>query len=131
METAKMSELPQFEYDDDALVPVISKDLLRLHHAKQHAAYVNGANTILKMMNKSRDEMADFNTKGTFKDLSFHIDGYLLHSLFWENLAPSKKDGGGKPSGQLSDQTLDPHHSVSRSIPGARLESTGDQTLRR
>ena len=102
METAKMYELPKLEYDYDALAPVISEDLLRLHHDKHHAAYVNGANTILQMMNKSRDDNTDFDTKATFKELSFHIGGHLLHSLFWENLAPSSKDGGGKPSGQIA-----------------------------
>ena len=102
METAKMYELPKLEYDYDALAPVISEDLLRLHHDKHHAAYVNGANTILQMMNKSRDDNTDFDTKATFKELSFHIGGHLLHSLFWGNLAPPNKDGGGKPSGQIA-----------------------------
>ncbi len=102
METAKMYELPKLEYDYDALAPVISEDLLRLHHDKHHAAYVNGANTILQMMNKSRDDNTDFDTKATFKELSFHIGGHLLHSLFWENLAPPSRDGGGKPSGKIA-----------------------------
>jgi Fe-Mn family superoxide dismutase len=30
-----------------------SEDLLRLHHDKHHAAYVNGANAILEKMDKS------------------------------------------------------------------------------
>lgn len=47
MDTAKMYDLPKLGYDYHALAPVISEDLLRLHHAKHHAAYVNGANTIL------------------------------------------------------------------------------------
>lgn len=85
METATMYELPKLEYDYDALAPVISEDLVRLHHDKHHAAYVNGANTILQMMNKSREDKADFDTKATFKELSFHIGGNLLHSLFWEH----------------------------------------------
>jgi Fe-Mn family superoxide dismutase len=34
------------------------------------------------------------------KELSFHIGGHLLHSLFWTNIAPSGK-GGGKPTGTL------------------------------
>ena len=35
------------------------------------------------------------------KELSFNIGGHLLHSLFWSNLAPPNKGGGGKPSGTL------------------------------
>jgi len=39
--------------------------------------------------------------KATLKELSFHIGGHILHSLFWANLAPAGKGGGGKPSGVL------------------------------
>ena len=101
METAKMYKLPKLEYDYNALEPVISEDLLRLHHDKHHASYVNGANTIIEKMNKARADKADFDTKATFKELSFHIGGHLLHSLFWENLAPPGKGGGGNPSGKI------------------------------
>jgi hypothetical protein len=34
MEPAKMYELPKLGYDYNALAPVISEDLLRLHHEK-------------------------------------------------------------------------------------------------
>jgi Fe-Mn family superoxide dismutase len=102
MDTAKMYDLPKLEYDYDALAPVISEDLLRLHHDKHHAAYVKGANTILQKMDKARADKADFDTKATFKELSFHIGGHLLHSLFWENLAPPGKGGGEKPSGKIA-----------------------------
>lgn len=102
MDTAKMYDLPKLGYDYDALAPVISEDLLRLHLDKHHAAYVKGANTILEKMDKARAENSDFDTKATFKELSFHIGGHLLHSLFWENLAPPGKGGGDKPSGKIA-----------------------------
>ena len=101
METAKMYELPTLGYDYNALEPVISAELLQLHHDKHHASYVKGANTILEKMNKARADKADFDTKATFKELSFHIGGHLLHSLFWENLCPPGKGGGDKPSGTI------------------------------
>ena len=102
MEPAKMYELPKLEYDYKALAPVISEDLLRLHHEKHHAAYVKGANTILQKMDQARADKTDFDTKATFKELSFHIGGHLLHSLFWKNLAPPDKGGGEKPSGKIA-----------------------------
>lgn len=102
MDTTRMYELPRLEYNYDALAPVISADLLRLHHDKHHAAYVKGANTILEKMDKARVDKTDFDTRATFKELSFHIGGHLLHSLFWENLAPSGKGGGGQPSGTIA-----------------------------
>ena len=40
--------------------------------------------------------------KSTLKDLSFNIGGYLLHSLFWNNLSPVN-DREEEPSGELLD----------------------------
>lgn len=102
METQKLYVLPKLEYDYDALTPYISEELLRLHHDKHHAAYVNGANAILQNMDAAKISNADFDTKATYKELSFHIGGHLLHSLFWGNLAPTGKGGGGKPSGIIA-----------------------------
>jgi Fe-Mn family superoxide dismutase len=61
---------------------------------------VTGANAIFERLDKGRKEGSDFDVKATLKELSFHIGGHLLHSLFWANLATPGK-GGGKPSGNL------------------------------
>jgi superoxide dismutase, Fe-Mn family len=100
MEKAKYYALPQLPYGYDQLQPHISKEQLTLHHQKHHQAYVNAANAIFERLDKARKEGTDFDVKATLKELSFHIGGHLLHSLFWANLAPSGK-GGGKPSGNL------------------------------
>jgi Fe-Mn family superoxide dismutase len=100
MEKPRFYALPQLPYGYDQLQPYISKEQLTLHHQKHHQAYVNGANAILERLDKARKEGADLDVKATLKELSFHIGGHLLHSLFWANLAPSGKDGG-KPTGTL------------------------------
>jgi len=107
METQKLYVLPKLAYDYNALMPYISEELLRLHHDKHHAAYVTGANAILEKMDGAKAENSNFDAKATFKELSFHVGGHVLHSLFWGNLAPAGKEGGGKPSGiieKLIDQ---------------------------
>jgi Fe-Mn family superoxide dismutase len=98
----KFYVLPELPYKYDALKPYISEDQLRIHHDKHHAAYVNGANTILESLGKSRKDNTDLDFKSTLKSLSFNIGGHVLHSLFWPNLAPVGK-GGGKPDGTISD----------------------------
>ena len=100
MEKARFYALPQLLYGYDQLQPYISQEQLTLHHQKHHQAYVNSANAILERLDKARKEDADFDVKATLKELSFHIGGHLLHSLFWTNLAPSGK-GGGKPTGTV------------------------------
>ena len=100
MEKAKFYALPQLPYRYDELKPYISEEQLTLHHQKHHQAYVNSANAILERLDKARKEGTDFDVKATLKELSFHIGGHLLHSLFWPNMAPSGK-GGGKPTATL------------------------------
>jgi len=103
METQKLYVLPDLEFEYNALEPYISEELLRLHHDKHHAAYVKAANDILERMDKARGDNADFDTKATFKELSFHVGGHVLHSIFWKNLAPAGKGGGGDPTGIIAD----------------------------
>lgn len=110
----KLYVLPELPYGYNALMPHISEELLRLHHDKHHAAYVNGANAVMQKMDKARGDNVDFDTKATFKELSFHIGGHLLHSLFWENLAPAGQGGGGNPSGKLEQLIVGEYGSVER-----------------
>jgi Fe-Mn family superoxide dismutase len=102
METGKLYVLPKLPYDYGDLQPYMSREQLTIHHDKHHQAYVNGANAILQKLDKARKEGADVDVKSSLKELSFNIGGNLLHSLFWNNLAPPKK-AGGKPSGALAE----------------------------
>jgi Fe-Mn family superoxide dismutase len=98
----KFYSLPKLPYDYKALAPQMSEDQLTLHHTKHHQAYVNGANALFEKFDKARKEKTDFDIKATAKELSFHLGGYRLHNLFWQNLAPSGKGGGGVPTGDLA-----------------------------
>ncbi len=102
MEPGTLYTLPKLPYEYKALAPYISEEQLTLHHTKHHQAYVTGANAILEKLDKARKENTDLDMKATLKELSFHIGGYRLHSLFWENLAPAGKGGGGLPKGDLA-----------------------------
>ena len=103
MDADKGYTLPHLPYGYKALAPYISEDQLTLHHQKHHQAYVTGANAILEKLDKARKENADLDMKALLKELSFHLGGYRLHNLFWENMAPAGVGGGGIPKGELSD----------------------------
>ncbi|HQB99100.1 MAG TPA: superoxide dismutase, partial [Methanospirillum sp.] len=62
-----------------------------------------GANALLEKMEKARSEGSDLDQKALLKEFSFHIGGHRLHTLFWENLAPAGKGGGGAPAGTLAE----------------------------
>ncbi len=103
MEKVKTFTLPQLSYDYDALAPYISEQQLRLHHDKHHQGYVNGANADFQKLDKARQENAEVDMKALLKDLSFNVGGHMLHSTFWENMAPAGKGGGGQPGGAVAD----------------------------
>ncbi|MEM2454722.1 MAG: superoxide dismutase [candidate division WOR-3 bacterium] len=101
METTKYYVLPQLPYRYGDLAPYMSEEQLRIHHTVHHQAYVNGANAILKKLDRVRKENVDIDMKAALKELSWNIGGHLLHSLFWGNLAPPSR--GGRPSGKLAN----------------------------
>jgi len=102
MEKIKSFTLPKLPYDYNALAPYISEQQLKLHHDKHHQAYVNGANAAFEKLDKARSENAEIDMKATLKELSFNVGGHILHSIFWDNMAPAGK-GGGKPGGAVAD----------------------------
>jgi len=102
MESIKSFSLPKLPYAYNALSPYMSEQQLTIHHDKHHQAYVNGANAIFEKLEKARKENVDLDIKSTLKELSFHIGGHLLHSTFWDCMAPPGK-GGGKPGGAIAD----------------------------
>jgi Fe-Mn family superoxide dismutase len=113
LEQAKLYVLPQLPYGYGDLQPYMSEEQLRIHHSKHHQAYVNGANAILQRLDKSRREKLDVDVKASLKELSWNVAGHLLHSLFWENLAPPSR-GGGEPGGKLADKIVEDFGSFER-----------------
>ena len=91
--------LPDLPYDEGALEPHISGQIMELHHGKHHATYVKGANTALEKLHDVR-EKGDFSTLPQLeRNLAFNVSGHVLHSVFWTNLSPH---GGGDPAGDLA-----------------------------
>lgn len=94
-------ELPALGYAYDALEPAYSAELLELHYASHHKAYVEGANKALESLAEARAKN-DFVRLNQFeKDLAFHVSGHILHSIFWRNLEPND---GAPPAGRLESR---------------------------
>lgn len=100
----KNYQLPELTYGYNELEPYISEQQLKLHHDKHHQAYINGANSLFEKLVKAREEKSDLDIKAVLKELSFQVGGHVLHSLFWKNLAPVAKGGGGEPKGVLREK---------------------------
>ena len=94
-------QLPNLDYDYGELEPVISGDIMRIHHQKHHNAYVTNLNKLLEQY-KEAESKQDIATMIKLQSgIKFNGGGHINHSLFWENLAPKNKGGGGEPTGDL------------------------------
>jgi len=102
-------ELPPLPYAYDALEPVYDEQTVRLHHDKHHAAYVAGLNNAEEKLAAARQTGDLALIQHWEKQLAFHGSGHILHTLFWENMAPK---AGGDPSGVLADQITNDFGSI-------------------
>jgi len=91
--------LPDLPYDYNALEPVISAEIMQLHHSKHHATYVNNLNVAEEKLNDAVAKSDVSSVIGLHGALKFNVGGHLNHSIFWQNLCPG---GSGDPSGELA-----------------------------
>ncbi len=97
--------LPPLPYAKDALEPHIDAKTMEIHHERHHQGYVNGLNKALDELQKIREGSGDAGLmKHWSRELSFNGGGHLNHTLFWLNMAPAGKGGGGMPQGKLAEQ---------------------------
>ncbi|CAH1970847.1 unnamed protein product [Acanthoscelides obtectus] len=84
--------LPDLPYDYAALEPIISRDIMNLHHSKHHQTYVTNLNAAEEKI-KLATEKGDVSTAiSLMPALKFNGGGHLNHSIFWQNLSPSRTE---------------------------------------
>lgn len=98
MKQLVLSPLP---YSYDALEPVISRQIMELHHDKHHAAYVNAANAALEKLTNGRQGKIEINTRETMRDFSFNANGAMLHEIFWKVMHPVTENN--QPQGKIKE----------------------------
>merc|ERR1712117_905458 len=77
--------LPDLPYDYSALEPVISAEIMQLHHSKHHQTYVNNLNAAeekLAEASAKNDVSAIIGLQGALK---FNGGGHINHSIFWKS----------------------------------------------
>ncbi len=105
MEKYKVPDLP-YNYKD--LEPYISEEIMKLHHDKHHAAYVNNLNDAIgkypELFKKTPEELLT-NLNEIPEDIRTavknNVGGHINHSMFWEIMSPNV---GGEPSGKLAEE---------------------------
>ncbi|GAM90041.1 hypothetical protein ANO11243_080810 [Dothideomycetidae sp. 11243] len=89
MDSVKTYSLPSLPYDYNALEPIISTEIMTLHHSKHHATYVKNLNAALaKLFGQIASSSALVDHTALLQVVKFNAGGHINHSLFWQNLAP-------------------------------------------
>ncbi|CAI6003470.1 unnamed protein product [Closterium sp. NIES-64] len=96
-----VASLPDLPYDYGALEPVVSGEIMQLHHAKHHAAYVAGYNKAVEQLDAARGKGDTETVVSLQRAINFNGGGHVNHSIFWKNLAPISEGGGAPPEGSL------------------------------
>ncbi|OAY38252.1 superoxide dismutase [Mn], mitochondrial [Manihot esculenta] len=94
--------LPDLPYDYAALEPVISAEIMRLHHQKHHQTYITNYNKALEQLHDAMEKGDSATVVKLHSAIKFNGGGHINHSIFWKNLAPTREGGGEPPHGSLA-----------------------------
>ena len=115
-----MFSLPDLPYEYNALEPVISEEIMRLHHTKHHQAYVDKLNAALGQA----PELAGMSLEDLMRNLDKAPEsvrtavrnqggGHYNHSLFWTIMTP---EGTQAPVGKLKEDIVEKYGSFEEFI---------------
>ncbi|KAM7272007.1 hypothetical protein ACFE04_031221 [Oxalis oulophora] len=123
--------LPELSYDYGALEPVISGEIMKIHHQKHHQTYVTNYNKALEQLHDSISKGHDASSTVKLQSaIKFNGGGHVNHSIFWKNLAPVQEGGGEPPKGSLG-WSIDNHFGSLEALiakmnaEGAALQGSG------
>ncbi|OVA17267.1 Manganese/iron superoxide dismutase [Macleaya cordata] len=122
--------LPDLPYDYGALEPVISGEIMRLHHQKHHQTYITNFNKSLEQLDEAMEKGDSSTVVKLQSSIKFNGGGHVNHSIFWKNLIPVNEGGGEPPKGALS-KAVDIHFGSMEALvqkinaEGAALQGSG------
>lgn len=113
---AQEYQLPDLPYAYNALEPVISEEIMMLHHQKHHQTYVNNLNALLKQYEEA-EKAKDLEKMISLQPgIKFNGGGHINHSIFWTNLAPISETGGKVVKGDLLNALNEKYGSLEKFI---------------
>ena len=90
--------LPKLDYGYADLEPVLSEQLLTLHHTKHHQNYVDTYNKLLDEFTEAKNKNDVYKIVSLTPGLKFNLGSHINHSIYWKNLCPIKNGGGKIPT---------------------------------
>lgn len=86
--------LPKLDYNYDELEPVLSRELLTIHHSKHHQNYIDTYNNLVKNLEDAKEKKEIKKIISLLPNIKFNLGSHINHSLYWKNLSPIKQGGG-------------------------------------
>ncbi|RZC81582.1 hypothetical protein C5167_044158 [Papaver somniferum] len=122
--------LPELPYDYSALEPVISGEIMQLHHQKHHQTYVTNYNKALEQLHEAMEKGDSQTVVKLQSSIKFNGGGHINHAIFWKNLIPVNEGGGVPPFGPLGAAIDTNFGSLERLVQimkaeGAALQGSG------
>ena len=99
-------ELPQLNYDYDALEPHIDARTMEIHHSKHHNGYTNNLNVAIAGTELETESIEGILGSLDMKNKAVRNNGggFYNHSLFWNILNP---EGKKELSGDLNESIIE------------------------
>jgi len=97
-------KLPDLPYGFNELEPVISGQIMEVHYKGHHQGYVNNLNASLEKYAAAEAKNDVGQMIALQQSIRFNGGGHVNHSIFWTNLAPTKKGGGESPTGEIASR---------------------------
>ena len=99
-------ELPQLNYEYDALEPHIDARTMEIHHSKHHNGYTNNLNAAIAGTELETESIESILGSLDMKNKAVRNNGggFYNHSLFWNILNP---EGKKELSGDLNESILE------------------------
>ena len=93
-------ELPELDYEYDALEPHLDALTMEIHHSKHHAGYTSKLNAAIEGTSMDGLSIEELLTNHSDNNaVRNNGGGFWNHRLFWSIMCPS---GGGQPDGELA-----------------------------
>ncbi|KAI3870407.1 hypothetical protein MKX03_008415 [Papaver bracteatum] len=130
LKSQNLISLPDLPYDYSALEPVISGEIMQLHHQKHHQTYVTNYNKALEQLHEAMEKGDSQTVVKLQRSIKFNGGGHINHAIFWKNLIPVNEGGGVPPFGALGAAIDTNFGSLERLVQiinaeGAALQGSG------
>lgn len=89
--------LPKLDYDYNGLEPILSSEIVTIHHTKHHQNYIDTYNKLIEEFEEAKKKNDLNKIVSLTPNIKFNLGSHINHSIYWKNLCPIVNGGGKIP----------------------------------